>query len=146
MRIPSPLVFLVIGLSVAGLSVPAEEPATTEEGQVDASVPRPIPEEAKKVVNPVPASAAAIENGKLIYTSQCAMCHGATGDGKGELVERFGYTIPDFTDATFAKTTDGEMFYVLTNGHGKMRAQGERLDETTRWNLIHYIRSLGAAN
>ena len=119
--------------------VPADDTATH-----DSSVPRKIPAEAKRVRNPVPLSDAAVKEGQLIYSSQCTMCHGSSGDGKGELVERFGYVTPDFTDGEFQQAkTDGELYYVLTHGHGKMRGQGGRLSDTTRWNLVHYIRALG---
>jgi mono/diheme cytochrome c family protein len=118
-------------------------PALAEDEVPDASVPQ-IPEEAKQAQNPVPYSEAAVESGRLIYSSQCLMCHGDGGDGKGELVERFGYVTPDFTTAEFQRSrTDGAIYFVLTHGHGKMRGQGGRLNDTTRWNLVHYIRSLG---
>ena len=42
-----------------------------------------IPDEERKRANPVPATAESIDNGKLLFSSQCAMCHGANGDGSG---------------------------------------------------------------
>lgn len=110
-------------------------------GTRDAAVAE-VPEEAKKIKNPTRPTPSSLENGKLIYSSQCVMCHGSDGDGRGELVERFGYETPDFTDAEFqSQRSDGELFYVLTHGHGKMRGQGGRLDDTTRWNLVNYVRT-----
>ena len=85
----------------AALIVGAAEAAG--ENQPDASVPSKIPDEARKTRNPIPANEASIENGKLLYSSQCTMCHGVAGDGTGELVQRFHYNMPDFTDAEFQK-------------------------------------------
>ena len=40
------------------------------------------------------------------------------------------------------KRTDGEMFYIITKGHGRMPADGERFEETWRWDLVNAIRTL----
>jgi hypothetical protein len=38
--------------------------------------------------------------------------------------------------------TDGEWFYLITNGRGKMTGgEGDRTKETTRWNLVNLVRS-----
>jgi hypothetical protein len=63
-----------------------------------AEVPAKIPDEEKRRKNPQEATPQSIANGKQIFSSQCAMCHGATGDGKGDLAARIGYKMADFTD------------------------------------------------
>jgi len=114
------------------------------EEQDAAALPPEIPADAKKLENPQEATPQSISNGKQIYGSQCVMCHGATGDGKGDLAERFKYKIPDFTSAEVQGAwTDGAFFYVLTHGHGKMTGEGDRLEAETRWDLVNYVRSLG---
>jgi len=108
------------------------------------AVPAEIPAEAKAVKNPREATPQSIAGGKQIFSSQCAMCHGATGDGKGALASRFNYNMPDFTSAEAQSNwTDGELFYVLTNGHGKMKGEGDRLGPEIRWDLVNYVRTLG---
>lgn len=115
------------------------------EGEEDvAVVPSDIPADAKKLKNPREATPQSISKGKQIYASQCVMCHGATGDGKGDLAERFEYNMPDFTSSEVQGAwTDGALFYVLTHGHGKMSGEGDRLEAETRWDLVNYVRSLG---
>ena len=51
----------------------------------EASSPSAIPPEETKRANPVKATLASIADGKKMYVTQCAMCHGAGGDGKGDL-------------------------------------------------------------
>jgi mono/diheme cytochrome c family protein len=115
-----------------------------QEEQDPAAVPADIPADAKAVKNPHEATPQSIVNGKQIFSSQCVMCHGATGDGRGALADRFNYKMPDFTSAEVqANWSDGALYYVLTNGHGKMTGEGERLEEETRWDLVNYVRSLG---
>jgi len=138
------LAALAIGAGVLG---PIPTAAEAQGADRDATVPQQVPADAKRTRNPVPASEQSVADGKQIYSSQCAMCHGVSGDGKGELVERFKYTVPDFTDAAFQTgRTDGEFYYVLTHGHGKMRGQGGRLSDETRWHLVNYIRSFAPAD
>jgi mono/diheme cytochrome c family protein len=109
-----------------------------------AAVPADIPDEARAVKNPREATPQSIANGKQIFSSQCVMCHGETGDGKGALAARFKYKMPDFTSAEVQNNwTDGALFYVLSKGHGKMSGEGERLGAETRWDLVNYVRSLG---
>ena len=104
--------------------------------------PLVIPEEEKKRVNPLPAVPEAILAGGNLYSSQCAMCHGIEGDGKGDLAQRLKLRIPDYTDPRIQKKrTDGELFYILTQGHGEMPAE-KRLSEPNKWEIILYLRHL----
>lgn len=109
-----------------------------------ASVPIEIPPDAHNQKNPVPATPESVAAGKLLFNSQCAMCHGPKGDGKGDLAETLKLRVPSFRDAKVqAARTDGDLFYVLTIGHGDMPGEGEdRLSADTRWNIVNYLRTL----
>jgi hypothetical protein len=40
--------------------------------------------------------------------------------------------------------TDGELFYVVSNGRGKMLGgEGDRQKEDVLWNLVRVVRSFG---
>jgi mono/diheme cytochrome c family protein len=117
----------------------------------DKSAPKASPAEFKipaddaKRPNPVKTSAASIADGKHLYDSQCLMCHGKDGDGKGDLAADMKLDLRDFRDgAAFKDTTDGEFFYIISKGNGDMPGEGDRLNETQRWNLVNYIRSLAS--
>ena len=71
------------------------------------------------------------------------MCHGAKGDGKGDLVESMNLKLSDWTTpGALAGKTDGELFYIITKGKGeKMPGEGDRASETVRWNLVNLVRS-----
>ena len=102
-----------------------------------------IPPEALKVVNPVKPTAASIAVGKKKYGYDCAMCHGADGDGKGDLAIDMKLKMIDYRDpATLKSVTDGEMFYVIKNGNGQMPSEADRLKDEDIWNLVNYIRSI----
>ena len=96
-------------------------------------------------VNPVKPSAEGLAEARKVFGYDCEMCHGAKGDGKGELVESMKLTMHDWHDpATLANLTDGEIFYIITKGKGKMMEEGERVPEKLRWNLVNLVRSLAA--
>jgi mono/diheme cytochrome c family protein len=125
--------------------VSAQDAPKDKNAQEAAPASDKVPAEAAKRANPVKLSSASIADGKHLYESQCLMCHGKDGDGKGELAVDMKLNLRDFRDsATFKDSTDGELFYVITKGKGDMPGSEDRLSETQRWNLINYIRSLAS--
>jgi mono/diheme cytochrome c family protein len=100
------------------------------------------PAEVKSMINPVKPTADSLAQGKKYYGYDCAMCHGATGNGKGEVDS--GEKLPDFTNADAMKAiSDGEMFCSLKTGKGHMPLERVRISESELWNLVNYVRSLG---
>jgi mono/diheme cytochrome c family protein len=92
--------------------------------------------------NPVKPTPENLATARKVYGYDCAMCHGPKGDGKGDLVESMKLTMHDWADpASLAGKTDGEIFYMITKGKGKMMGEGDRLPETMRWNLVNLVRS-----
>ena len=73
-----------------------------------------------------------VERGKKIFTTQCALCHGTKGDGKGELAADMKLSLPDFTKPdTLKERTDGELFAIIGAGKEPMPAQGRSPNRTT---------------
>jgi mono/diheme cytochrome c family protein len=92
--------------------------------------------------NPVKPSPEGLAAARKIYGYDCAMCHGPKGDGKGDIVESMKLTMHDWRDsAALEGKTDGELFYIITKGKGKMMGEGDRVSETVRWNLVNLARS-----
>jgi mono/diheme cytochrome c family protein len=105
-----------------------------------------IPVEAAKQANPVKPGPESIARAKKWWTLDCAMCHGKDGDGKGETAKDMKLTMADFTNpATLKDRTDGEIFYIIKNGHNDMPAEGPRVKPEENWDLVNYVRSLAKA-
>jgi cytochrome c len=105
-----------------------------------------IPVEAVKQPNPVKSTPASINRAKKWWTLDCAMCHGKDGDGKGETAADMKLRIADFTNpATLKDRTDGEIFYIIKNGHEDMPPEGPRVKTEENWDLVNYVRSLAKA-
>lgn len=115
-----------------------EKPKESQAATSDSKIP---PEEATRK-NSVPSTPEGLAEARRFYKYQCAMCHGENGDGKGDLVETMKLKMNDWRDASsLAGRTDGELFYILTNGRGAMVGEGDRTKENMRWNLINLVRS-----
>lgn len=103
-----------------------------------------IPASAAAMPNPVKPTTESQAFAKKMYGYDCAMCHGATGDGKGEMVASMKLTMADLSkSSTLASKTDGELFYIIKNGSGQMPGENGRQNDTQIWNMVSYVRSLG---
>ena len=94
--------------------------------------------------NPVKTTQVSIDRGKKTFNTQCAMCHGANADGKGEMVEEMKINPPDFTKPdTLKKRTDGEWFAIIGSGNSVMPGQGTRMTDKQKWDLVNFLRAKG---
>jgi len=132
-------VFVVsLGLARANQNAAQEKPKDSQPSANEYKIPQEDIDK-KNPVKPTPEGLAAA---RRVYGYDCAMCHGAKGDGKGDVVESMKLTMPDFRDpALLAGKADGELFYIITKGKGKMMGEGDRTPETMRWNLVNLVRS-----
>jgi glucose/arabinose dehydrogenase/mono/diheme cytochrome c family protein len=82
-----------------------------------------------------PASLAdGAEKGKLLYERHCASCHGAAGQGSGN--------VPPLTKATIKSVSPGELFWFISKGDPKDGMPSwEQLSETQRWQIVSYLKT-----
>jgi len=101
-----------------------------------------IPIEAAKQQNPVKPSPESTVRAKKWWSMDCEMCHNKTGDGKGETAKEMKLPMMDFTNPdTLKDRTDGEIFYIIKNGHNNMPAEGPRIKTEEAWDLVNYVRA-----
>lgn len=106
-----------------------------------------IPTDYAGLENPVAADEASLARGAEVYATQCATCHGDGGMGDGP-----AGTALDPAPAPIAHTSqmmsDDYLFWRISEGgapfNSAMPAWGTTLEEETRWDLINYVRALGA--
>lgn len=102
----------------------------------------PVPEEAKKVKNPVSVTDAGVAAARVLYAENCAQCHGETGKGDGPMAEMSIPKPADFSDAQrMREMTDGEIFYKIGEGRMPMLSFKKKFSEEQRWQLVNLIRS-----
>ena len=88
------------------------------------------------------AGIASAENpGKAIFTTKCALCHGADGTGKTSIGKTL--KIPDFHSPEIKKLSDDDLEKVVTNGKNKMPSFKGKLTEAQIDQVVAYVRELG---
>lgn len=93
-----------------------------------------------------------LKRGELKYNINCAICHGASGNGKGitskyGIMTAFNFHQPGSLDAanSGAYRTDGSIFDVITHGKGLMGSYGGNISVQDRWAIVAYIRAMQTA-
>jgi mono/diheme cytochrome c family protein len=133
-------------LPVPAQSIPVEGPAF-------------IPGEGVPL-NPVPADAVSISRGAQLYSINCQMCHGETGDGTGTISAFLVKKKPaNLTSELVQAKPDGSLFMTISNGifnpnntlfpdvefSGQMPPLNENLSVRERWDVVNFLRTLAAA-
>jgi mono/diheme cytochrome c family protein len=135
---------IVLELVLTGLLLVAL-PASAQKDESPAKPATPeykIPPEAAAKVNPVKPTAESLARARKLYGIDCAMCHGKTGDGKGDMASDIK-NVTDFTNPdALKKRSDGELFYITRNGKGDdMPPEDGRAKDEDIWNLVNYVRA-----
>lgn len=102
------------------------------------------PPESKAAKSPFGGTPDSVAAGKALYSQRCASCHGAEGRGDGPAAQGLGIKPVDFTAPYMANIADGELFWVTSQGFGKMPSFKGTLTDEERWHLVDYLRSLSS--
>ena len=122
---------------------PAETPvaATTTPPATSPAAASPAMAPVKKE-NPVKSSPEVLAAAKKVFGYDCAMCHGESGNGKGDLVESMSLKMKDWHDpAVLSGISDGDIYDLIVKGKDKMVGEGDRLAPAKVWGLVHYVRT-----
>ncbi len=127
---------------------PKDKPAEAaqekaKDGPAATAEPAPAPPAAGKK-NPVKATAEVLSEAKKIYGYDCAMCHGDSGDGKGDLADSMKLTMKNWQEHGAVEQMEDQAIYdLIVKGKDKMVGEGDRLAPAKVWGLVHYVKSLG---
>lgn len=91
---------------------------------------------------PVQLTPDLLTRGRERYDIYCAVCHGRTGDGNGEIVRRGFPAPPSYHVDRLRNAPIGHFYDVITNGYGVMYPYATRVDPADRWAIAAYIRAL----
>jgi mono/diheme cytochrome c family protein len=115
-------------------------------GQIGDYFGNGMPEELKLSAD---NAAAFIKRGQEVFTINCALCHGPSGDGQG-MTSAYGVPVAANPNAKLnaispAIYPDGRIFNTITQGRGLMGAYGPNISVRDRWAVIAYVHTLQAA-
>ncbi len=114
----------------------------------DVKFPDQLKNPEKGLSNPVKKTLANYKRGEDRYQVYCAVCHGVTGLGNGNVIgpsPRYMMMPPALVKDPVLKYTDGQLFHVITVGKGAMSSYSGQIEPEDRWKLILYIRKLQEA-
>ncbi len=80
--------------------------------------------------------------GRERFDIHCAICHGLTGDGRGQVVERGFPAPPSLHLERLRNAPIGHFYDVISNGYGVMYPYASRVEPNDRWAIAAYIRAL----
>ncbi len=129
------LVFVMSTVVLVGCATPA--PAAD----------KPVPADFAGKTNPVASDAAATEAGKLIFTDNCATCHGDSGKGDGPAAASLSPKPANLATVLPTKQDDF-VYWVISEGgaaaglSASMVAWNGTLSEDEIWQVITYVRTL----
>jgi len=91
---------------------------------------------------PIALTPQLLTRGRERFDIHCAVCHRATGDGDGMIVERGFPRPPSFHLNRLRNAPIGHFYDVITNGYGAMYAYASRIEPADRWAISAYLRAL----
>jgi glucose/arabinose dehydrogenase len=97
------------------------------------------PAAAQEAKNPYAGQAQAVLAGKQTYARNCVACHGAAGEGTGN--------VPPLAHGAAQTVPDGAIFWYITRGDmNNGMPSWASLPEQRRWELVSYIKSLNSTH
>lgn len=102
-----------------------------------------VPEEAAAVPNPIAANEQSIAAGEQLYATNCAVCHGETGQGDGPGAAGLEKPPANLTAGHVQELRDGALFYIISHGRPDtpMPAWENILSEDERWQVVNFLRT-----
>lgn len=89
--------------------------------------------------SPTGYGARSIANGRDLFQSGCASCHGGDARGRGALAIAQSVWPPDLSAPLIAGRPGGELFWSIRHGIGAM-PPAAGLDDAAIWSLVDFIR------
>jgi cytochrome c553 len=107
------------------------------------------PDEFADLTNPLSGDAEATTVGEALFQTNCATCHGETGEGDGPAAAGLDPAPASLADsAMMSDLTDGYLFWRISEGgahdpfNSAMPAWQGTLSEDEIWQVISYVRTL----
>src|SRR5262245_42557278 len=95
----------------------------------------------RELQNPIAATERSAAEGRILFETYCAVCHGATGAGDGPLIPKIPNP-PAYTSERVRSMPVGRIFHVITYGSGRMPSYASQLSVTDRWLIAAHVQTL----
>ena len=92
----------------------------------------------RELRNPYRPTAVTLEEGKSLFVTYCAVCHGPQGKGDGPISSKIP-TPPSYVSDRLLLFQPGRVFHVITLGTNKMPSYAAQLSADERWKIVTYV-------
>ncbi len=100
--------------------------------------------------NPLDLTEKSIKEGKKLYESFCAHCHGKKGLGKGSIKNAIYGAVPSYADETpnrrgdrsMSQLAEGHIYHTVMFGLNAMGPHSSLIRENDRWKIVAYVQTL----
>jgi len=102
-------------------------------------------------ISQIPSTPVSLKNGKIIFESKCAVCHGATGKGDGPIAAQFNPAPAVLADPQLTGDENSvayDNFQVINVGiaNTAMIGWADLLSEPELWDVTYYVRTFANEN
>jgi mono/diheme cytochrome c family protein len=94
----------------------------------------------RELPNPVPNTPETLAEGEWLYGVYCAVCHGTTGLGDGQIAEHYP-RMPNLSAPNVQNYTDGWIYSIIREGGRNMPKFAASMSVDERWALVHFLRT-----
>jgi mono/diheme cytochrome c family protein len=92
----------------------------------------------RELHNPYHPTSNTLDEGKALFETYCAVCHGAQGKGDGPISAKIPPP-PSYVSDRLMQFQPGRFFHVMTLGTGKMPSYASQLSADERWKIVTYV-------
>ena len=92
--------------------------------------------------NPLSVSPENLEAGKSLYTTNCAPCHGDSGQGDGPVAHLLKTKPKDIINGVSAHLPDGYLYGTIRDGGVTMPSYEDAMSSHERWQLVTFVRAM----
>lgn len=104
----------------------------------------------KNLKNPLELTEKTIAEGKKLYQSFCAHCHGKKGLGEGSIQNAIYGAVPSYADETpnrrgdrsMSNLKEGHIYHTIMFGLNAMGPHSSLIREQDRWKIVAYVQTL----
>jgi len=95
-----------------------------------------------KLHNPLSPTPENLAQGKERFETNCAPCHGMTGEGNGTVSHLLQHKPANLLTGVSKNLPDGYIYGYIRNGGVWMPSYNEAMSSTERWQTVLYVRDL----
>ena len=93
-------------------------------------------------IGPIATSESSVQRGKIFFSMDCELCHGATGAGNGKISVFLDKKPANLSSDQIQSLEDEDIYMVIMQGFGTMPRMAERLNPQDAWDVVNYVRTL----